>query len=248
MCAWESWYLLGISDIRLRYKRSRLGQLWITMSMAIFITGIGFAFSFLFKQDVKNYMPYFAVNYVVWGLISGIVLDSTTTFTQSAVYLTQEALPRSIFAMRVIVRNLVLFAHNLIIIPVIFLIFKVPVTWTILLAIPGLIILIVIGFLATILLSMICTRFRDMAQILQNLMQMLYFLTPVMWRPEQMTDAWYIVIFNPFAACLRIVSDPIHGIVPLNSVYYMVFATFAFLLVTTLLIFAHFRARIVYWL
>lgn len=248
LSSWESWYLLGISDIRLRYKRSKFGQFWITLSMAIFIFGIGFVYSFLFKQPIDKYLPYLAVNFITWSLISGIILDSSTAFTQASVYLTQDALPRSIFPMRVVVRNLVLFAHNIVIVPIVFLIFSVNPGWVALLAIPGLLLIIIAGFLVTMLLAIICTRFRDMAQVLANIVQMAFFVTPVMWRPEQLGAAWYIIVFNPFAAFLRLVADPLHGVMPINSVYYMAFATIAFLLAMTLLSFSHFRARIVYWL
>ncbi len=246
--AWESWYLLGISDIRLRYKRSRLGQFWITISMAIFICGIGVVYAYLFNQDVKTYLPYLAVNFIVWSMISGIVLDSPTTFTQASVYMTQEALPRSVFALRIIVRNLVLFAHNIIIIPFIFVIFGVTPKLVMLLAIPGLLLVIIAGFFATLLLALITTRFRDMAQILQNIVQMAFFITPVMWRPEQLEKVWYLIVFNPFAAFLRLITDPLHGNIPINSVYYMAFATILCLGIITLTVFARFRARIVYWL
>lgn len=245
---WESWYLLGISDIRQRYKRSRLGQFWITLSMGIFVGGLGVVYAYLFKQNVSEYMPYLAVNFIVWTLISGIVLDSTGTFVQASVYLTQDALPRSIFAMRILVRNLVASAHNFIIIPIVFLVFGIVPSPVALLAIPGLILLVIAAFFVTLLLGVICTRFRDMTQIIQNLIQMAFFITPVMWRPEQLGSAWYIIVFNPFAAFLKIVTDPLHGQVPINMVYYMVLASIVFLFVVTMIVFARFRARIVYWL
>lgn len=248
LLAWESWCLLGISDIRQRYKRSRLGQFWITISMGIFVGGIGFVYSFLFKQTITEYLPYLAVNFIVWTLLSGIVLESTAAFTQAAVYLTQEALPRSMFAMRILVRNLVSFAHNLLIIPVVFLACGFVPSPIALLAIPGLFLFIVAAFFVTLLLGIICTRFRDMTQILQNLVQMAFFVTPVMWRPEQLGGAWYVIVFNPFAAFLKIIADPLRGEVPINMVYYMVFASIAFLAIVTFTVFARFRARVVYWL
>lgn len=248
LLARESWYLLGISDIRQRYKRSRLGQFWITISMGIFVGGIGFVYSYLFKQNTAEYLPFLAVNFIVWNLLSTILLESTATFTQATVFLTQEALPRSMFAMRILVRNLVAFGHNVIIIPIVFLLCDAPFSPIALLAIPGLFLFLIAAFFATLLLGIICTRFRDMTQILQNLVQMAFFLTPVMWRPEQLGSAWYVVVFNPFAAFLRVIADPLRGHVPINSVYYMVFAAIIFLAVVTFTVFARFRSRVVYWL
>src|ERR1700753_563438 len=73
---WRVWLLLGMNDIRQRYRRSRLGQFWITLAMATTIVSLGFLYAFLFKQTLAEYLPYLGVSFVVWGLISGIVLDA----------------------------------------------------------------------------------------------------------------------------------------------------------------------------
>ncbi len=258
--AWESWYLLGISDIRLRYKRSRFGQLWITLSMAIFIGGIGFVYAKLFKREIGTFLPFLAVNYVVWSLVSGLITDSATAFTQASVYMTQEALPKSIFAMRIVVRNLVLFAHNIVIIPVLYALislyftiwptvgFKSP--WPgpeVFLAIPGLALTIIAAFLVVLLLGIICTRFRDMVQILQNVVQMAFFMTPVMWEAKDIGNIW-IVVFNPFYSFLAIVADPIRGQLPQRAAYIGAITVIVILTAVTLPLFSRCRARIVYWL
>lgn len=246
---WEIWYLLGVNDIRARYKRSRFGQFWITLSMAAFVGGIGIVYSFLFQQPVHDYIPYLAVNYIVWTLIQGMIMDSGTVFTQATTYLTQEALPKSTFVMRLIVRNLIAFAHNIVIIPLVFLIFGVVPSPTILLAIPGLVLLLIAGFLASVWCGVLCTRFRDLPQIIQNVMQIAFFLTPIMWQADRMTGHRAILVdANPFASFLKLVGAPIRGEVPEAAVYWMALGWTALLFLVTAPLFARFRSRIVYWL
>ncbi|MFC0217657.1 lipopolysaccharide transport system permease protein [Pseudochelatococcus lubricantis] len=249
MKSWQIWTLMGVSDIRQRYKRSRFGQFWITLSMAVFVAGIGVVFSLLFKQSVAEYVPYLAVNYIIWTFMSGVVSDSTTAFVQGTVFLRQENLPKTIFVMRVIVRNLIALAHNIVIVPPVFLLFGVVPDWGIFLMLPGFALLLVASFLVTLLCGILCTRFRDLPQIIANLLQLAFFITPIMWRVSQLDGrGWYVTHLNPFAVFLRIVTDPIHGKVPELYDYGAALTVIAVLTAVTWPLFARFRARIVYWL
>ena len=55
--AWRLWLTWGWVDIRQRYRRSRLGSLWLTLSLGITICGMSFVFGGLFSQDIKTIMP-----------------------------------------------------------------------------------------------------------------------------------------------------------------------------------------------
>ena len=246
---WQVWALLGVSDIRLRYKRSRFGQFWITLSMAFFVAGIGAVYGGLFHQNVHEYIPYLAVNMTIWTLISTTISESCQAFIEAAPYLRQEALPKSTFIMRVLVRNMMAFGHNLIIIPLVFLVFLYAPSPVAFLAIPGLVLVLAGVFLASISLALLCTRFRDMPQIIGNLLQLAFFVTPIMWHIEQLgTNAVYIELLNPFSAFLRIVSEPLLGHVPAARTYLSVVVALGVLALVAWPCFARFRARIVYWL
>lgn len=246
---WHVWALLGVSDIRLRYKRSRFGQFWITLSMAFFVAGIGAVYGGLFHQDVHQYIPYLAVNMTIWTLIQTSISESCQAFIEAAPYLRQEALPKSTFIMRVMVRNLMAFGHNVIIIPLVFILFQYRPSFVALLAIPGLLLVLAGVFMASIILALLCTRFRDMPQIIGNLLQLAFFVTPIMWHIEQLgTKAFYVEVLNPFAAFLRVVSEPLLGHAPAPQTYFTVLVSLGVLTLVALPIFAKFRARIVYWL
>ncbi len=246
---WHVWALMGVSDVRQRYKRSRFGQFWITFSMAIFVAGIGVVYGGLFHANISDYVPYLAVNMTVWTLISGTITDGTMTFVEAASHLKQDSLPKTSFVMRILVRNMVTFGHNLLIIPIVFVIFLVTPSPVALLAIPGLVLVLIATFFSTLGLGILCTRFRDLPQIVANMMQLAFFVTPIMWHIDQLGRRGEIIkVINPFASFLRIVSEPMQGRIPDLQTYASVFIYLSLLFLITWPLFARFRARIVYWL
>src|SRR5271156_702871 len=176
---WRVWLLLGMNDIRQRYRRSRLGQFWITLAMATTIVSLGLLYSFLLRQPVEQYLPYLGASFVVWGLLSGIVLDSCSVFIASEGFLRQVPMPKSVFVHRMLVRNVVTFLHNLVIVPPLFIIFGVPPSWSWLVALAGIALYLLNGIWIGLFLGTVCARFRDMPQTMASVMQIAYFLTPV---------------------------------------------------------------------
>jgi ABC-type polysaccharide/polyol phosphate export permease len=249
MESWRMWLLLGMNDIRQRYRRSRLGQFWITLAMATTIVSLGVLYSFLFKLPVAQYLPYLGASFIVWGLISSIVLESCSVFISAEGYMRQVPLPKSVFVHRMLVRNAVIFLHNLAILPPLFLIYGVPVGWTLLLALLAIALIMVNGVWVGLLLGTVCARFRDMPQIIGSLIQVVFYLTPVMWRPSQLPErlSW-LTNFNPFQSFLDIVRDPLLGQLPPLLAWKVCGAVTVVGFAVAYLFFARFRARIVFWL
>jgi len=77
---WELWGTMGLHDIKQRYRRSVIGPFWLTLSMGIMIGTLGFLYSSLFGQSVRDYLPFLALGLIVWNLISNIVLEGCTVF------------------------------------------------------------------------------------------------------------------------------------------------------------------------
>lgn len=243
------WWLLGLTDVRQRYSRSRLGQFWITLSTAVFVFGIGVVNASLFRTTVVDYLPYVSAAFLVWGLISGVLNDATVTFVQAAGFLRQQALPKTVFVLRPLVRHAVVLAHNLIILPVVFVACGLAPGLPVLAVLPGLLVLAAALFGLSMVLGVLATRFRDLPQLVQNLLQLGFFVTPVMWRPEQLSpEMGTVLAWNPFATLLGLVVGPLLGRVPGPDAWLAGLAIAAVSLTAGFVVFARFRARLVYWL
>src|SRR5262245_37331818 len=84
---WRLWWTLGANDIAQRYRRSAIGQFWITASMAVFISAIAAVYSALFGIDMRQYAPFLVTNYVVWAFLAAMLSDGCTAFIQAESYL-----------------------------------------------------------------------------------------------------------------------------------------------------------------
>lgn len=246
---WRLWAALGNNDIAQRYRRSSIGQFWITISMAVFVATIGSVYALLFRAEIQHHLPHVVVYYIVWSFISTAVNEGAGAFIDAERYLRQEMLPKLAFVLRVMWRNTLAFLHNLVLVPVTLLAFGSPISAGAFYALAGFAVLIANLSLVVVLVAVLCTRFRDLRQILQNGMQMLFFVSPIMWQPGQLPPAARALVdFNPAAMHLRIVCDPLLG----EQLGFRDFV--APLLCTVLLvalvtpIFIRFRERLVYWL
>ena len=249
LSSWRTWWMLAWNDVRRRYRRSGLGQFWLTLSMAATIGGLGYVYSHLFGVNVSTYLPYIAVTFVAWGLISTVIVESCTALSEGDHLLRQISLPRSLFAYRVIARNCIVAAHNVLIIPVVFIWFGVGVNLNILWLAVGLGLLVLNAFWIGHFLSIICARFRDVPQIVSSIMQVVFFVTPVMYLPAQLAQRGVTVLkLNPFAMLLEIVRDPILGAAPSEWALMScaVMATVGFVL--TVPFSGRYAPRVVYWL
>jgi ABC-type polysaccharide/polyol phosphate export permease len=247
--AWRIWVLLGTRDISQRYRRSMLGQFWITVSIGILVAGLGVIYPALFNQPIGTYAPYVAAGFVTWFLISGIVNDGCTAFLDAGEYPKQLTLPLSAYILRQLFKNLLIFGHNLIIIPFVWLIFFVPVNWHCLLLFPGILLVALNGFWMTLLLGTISTRFRDLPLIVSTALQVIFFVTPIIFHLEQVPDNLRSLLnLSPFAALLAIVRDPLLGLVPSAQDYALVIGMILLGWCITVPFFGKYRGRIAYWL
>ncbi len=246
---WHIWVLLGITDIRQRYMRSRFGQFWITVSTGLFVLGVGSVYAGLFHADVRAFIPFLAVNMIVWTLMSGTIMEGSTSFIEASNYMKQDSLPKTVFVMRILTRNCIAFAHNLIIIPIVYIVLLVIPSPVAFLAIPGLCVVLIAAFFYILVLGTVCARFRDLGQIVSNLVQLAFFVTPIMWHLDQLGRRGdYILWFNPFASLLQIVAEPMQGRIPPLTTYGIALGYVAVLAIISWTLFARFRSRIVYWL
>jgi homopolymeric O-antigen transport system permease protein len=249
MLNWRPWVMLGTTDILKRYRRSRIGPFWITGSMALLVFGLGIVYSNIFGIAIGEYLPYVAISFVLWGLISALVNEGCSAFIEAESYMKHFSLPKSSYVLRVIFRNLLITAHNSLIIPVVLLVFLVPVNPVILFVIPALILIVLNGLWVGLLLGTLSARFRDTPQTVQSIMQVIFFLTPVMYHSKQLSSGVRSVLdYNPFAACLAIARDPLLGNLPRSHDVVVAAVCLCLGWLFVIPFFGKFRDRIVYWL
>jgi ABC-type polysaccharide/polyol phosphate export permease len=246
---WRLWFVLGWNDISQRYRRSLLGPFWITISMGVFVLSIGSVYAYLMKIQVVRYLPFLTVGYILWGFISGVIVDSSSAFSTSEDFMRQVNVSKACLIVRLVFRNLIIFLHNIVIYVFVALYYGIKVGPATLLVLPGLILTVwFVTMLATII-SIVATRFRDVQQMVGSIVMLLFFISPVMWDPTSIPPSMHFILdFNPFAWFLDLVRaplllDPIVLRVWESALGACVAATFV-----AWGLFARYRGRVVYWL
>ncbi len=246
---WPLIVYLAWHDIRARYRRSVLGPSWLTISVAIQVGALGFLYGALFHLDLATYLPHLATGMTVWALIASTINEGCLCFIQSEGFLKGGALPKSMFPARVALRCLFNFGHDVIIVLIVLLLFPPAFGWQSFLCIPGLVILVINGFWIGLLVGLLCARFRDLPPIVASVLQVAFFVTPVIWVGNSLRGHIAgLLAFNPFAVFLSLVRDPLLGqVVPLDRWAAALAITVAGLALA-FLVFSRFRARLTYWL
>jgi lipopolysaccharide transport system permease protein len=244
---WRLALALARLDLRNRYRGSVLGPLWMSLSSLIMLLGLGVLYGALFKLKLSDYLPHLTVSLIVWQWIAGFINDSCTTLTSAEGVIRQMRLPYTLHALRVAFRNSFVAAHSLPLIPLVFLVFGHLPGPEAFLAIPGFVLIGINMVAAGLLLGMVCARFRDIPPIVANAVQLAFFVTPILWKPELLGNATMWMAFNPFYALLETVRGPlVEGGGPPLAWLAAVFYTAVNVALAGLL-FARFRARIAFW-
>lgn len=248
---WRIWGMLAYHDIRLKYRRSILGPLWLTLSMAITVYFMGFLYGNLFKIEINDYFPYLVAGMLAWSLISSNLNELTDTFTYYESLLKEIKLPYTLHIYRIILRNIFVFFHNIIVmIPVYFFLHKTAsINLNTLYIFPALLIFSIFSVFLGLLLAMIAARYRDISQLIKNLIQVIFFITPVMWKPEVLSANKIIIVWgNPIYPFLELIRAPILGKSPPPIMFALSIIITAIILVCTITVFTRYRSRIIYWL
>ena len=247
------WGYLGWQDIKQRYRRSVLGPLWISISMAVIATAMGILYGALFGEELTTFLPYVATGLLIWNFISGCILEGSEVFIANEGLIKFLPAPLSLHVYRLVWRQTLFFLHNLVIWAVLVLIFPQPISWTVLLAIPAFMLLVVNGSWIAVLSGIIATRFRDIPPIIASLTQLLFFMTPIVWqydtllRNPAVAERARLAELNPVMHFVEILRQPLLGD-PIVARHWVVAGVITVVgCLAALVCLRNYRARVAYW-
>lgn len=250
----ELWLSLGWQDIKQRYRRSTLGPLWITIATGVMAAALGILYSILFQIPLATFLPHVTVGLILWSFISGCIKDGSEVFIANEGLIKQLPSALSVHVYRLVWRQVLFLCHNLVIWVVLMVVFPRHLGWELLLAVPGLALLVVNGVWVSLLFGIVATRFRDLAPLLDSLVQLLFYMTPIVWTTStlkaqggQVADRARIAEINPLFHYLEIVRAPMIGEPVAAYHWWIVLGCTAAGLLLAFVVLRRFRARVPYW-
>jgi ABC-type polysaccharide/polyol phosphate export permease len=229
--------------------RSVLGQFWVVVSTAVMIGAMGSIWSLLWDQPVQELMPYIGIGLVIWTYISQVLLDCTSILIVHNNLYRNQRMNFSVSIYSVIYKQTILLAHSLLIVVALIIIFAIPVNAYDLQIIPGLLLTWITMLWAGYVIAMICVRYRDIIQLIENWMFVLFLITPVLWKPDFLgAEYHFLVDWNPFAHFLDLLRKPLLG-QPVSAFTWSATTAIALsgaLLATPLI--GRYERRVIYWM
>jgi lipopolysaccharide transport system permease protein len=246
---WRVWHLLGVRELRHRYARSKLGQVWLMLSTAVMIGVLAGVWSLLWNQPLHEIMPFFGASLILWTYLSQMVNDCTNIFITHGNLYRNQRMNYSVSVYSVIYKNTLMLAHSVVIIVVLVVAFGVPINWYLL----QLVVAFPLTWIGMVwlgyVIAMTCVRYRDIIQVVNTWMMVLFFVTPVMWKPDFLPPRYrFIVDINPMAQFLELLRNPFLG-QPVSAYTWAVTALIALggALVALPLI-GRYQRRIIFWM
>jgi lipopolysaccharide transport system permease protein len=245
---WRLCWTLGWLDIKLRYRGSMLGPFWLTLSTGIMVGALGVLYSTLFHTNLHEYLPFLSLSIVLWNYLSAVVSEACTAFTEAEAVIRAVRMPFFVFAVRVVIRNLIVLGHNIVVIVAVFAVLNAWPGPIVLFMLPGLALWVIDALALVMLLGCFCARFRDIQPIVVSVMQIAFFMTPVIWQPKQLGPIVRLLPLNPFFDLLEVVRAPLLGTLPTPLTWAGALLCSLGLCAISWAFFARARGRVAFWL
>ncbi len=243
-----TWVTFAWEELKDRYQRSMLGMLWIPVSFLMFVGVKVLVFSKLSQADIGAFSVHVVIGYWIWQTLNAFAIDSGHIFVRAGGYIKSSPLPYAVYVLQALFRNTVPFLSNFVITLVVCGFATGSVALQFLWVIPTYFVLALNAIWLFFLIGVIGARYRDIVHLIQTMMRVLFFITPIIWVPAQLgRTGELIALFNPFAHYINLVREPVaSGTVPVLSWLVVLSITLVGWLVASL-IYSHNRRNIVHW-
>ncbi len=246
---WRNWTYLSVENVKNRYRRTVLGPWWLTLQMGVFVAGISIIFGALLHTGTREFLPYVAVGYIVFILLVGLTNAAAGVFVNGSTTLKSVRQPLSNLVLRDVGVEFINFGHNMLLYLVFLVAGLVPLTPKILIALPVAGLIAVNGLFVGLWLGIAVARFRDVQPLINSILGIIIFFTPVFYHLNNLSSRIQIVLlaWNPFTYLIEAFRAPLIG-APLRPSYYIGTVVVTMINIALgLAVFTRARSRLPYW-
>lgn len=234
-------------DIQQRYRRAVIGPFWLTISMGVMVLGMGLVYGTLLKQPLTDFLPFLAGGFMSWFFLSNTIIDGNLAFIQAEGLIKHGGLPLSIHVYRVVWRNLIILLHNAVVVILIYLWFGKLDAGHGLQALFGLLLTTLNLTWLLFLLGPLCARYRDLAPIVGSILQLMFFITPIAFHPNLISEIEWVYKYNPFYYLIEAIRAPLLGEGLALDVALVLLVSAVFGWVLAIASYSHTRSKIPFW-
>ncbi len=213
---WNILWQLTKGDFKLRYQSSYLGYFWSLIKPLLLFSVIYLVFSNLLLTNIENYAIYLLIGIILWTFFSEATLVGLNSLLQKRDLVTKIYFPRQLIVIASTLSSSITLLLNLIILAIFLFANNLIPGPAALLFIPLLALYFLFTAGMTLALSAFYIKFHDLSHIWEVLLQIIFWLTPIIYTIDIIPDnLQYYIYLNPLTQFIAFTRSLFLG-TPLN--------------------------------
>lgn len=196
---------LTIRELKARYRASVLGFLWTFLNPTLNMIVYAVVFGYLMKSAQAAYPYFLFIALLPWIFFATSVGNGASSVSDRRDLLTKVRFPAQVLPATVVATNLLNYLLSLPLLIGLGILYGHWPTWHVVFFFPLVLVQTVFILGLTYLVSAFNVALRDLQHIVLNVMQMLFFLTPVVWAASSVPAKYRELMNygNPMAALVN---------------------------------------------
>jgi ABC-type polysaccharide/polyol phosphate export permease len=206
------WLSLVKMDLRTRYRGSAIGLGWSLLQPIAMTIILCTVFGHLFDQPIREYAPFLMAGLTFWSYVTAVTAQGCQCFFTGEAYIRQHPAPMAIYPLRTMLGASFHFSLALLMVIVLGgVLHGYDSVWPLLSLIPTFVLVMVMGWSLATLFGLANVRFRDTNHLSEIGLQIVFYLTPVMYPPRLLVDknVGWLINFNPVVPFLTLLREPL---------------------------------------
>jgi len=199
-------------DLKTRYRGSVLGFLWTFLNPLLLMIIYSLVFSVYMRVEVRAYPIFVFAGLLPWIWFSSAMLSGASSIVESGSLIKRVPFPPHILPAVSVTATLVNFLLALPLLVGFMVVWGFPLGWSLITLPLTIAIQYVLTLGLAIVMSMLTVRYRDLQQLLANLLTLWFFLTPVLYPTTMVPERFQgLLMFNPMAVLVTAFQDALYG-------------------------------------
>jgi ABC-type polysaccharide/polyol phosphate export permease len=203
----------------------------------------------LFSVPTAEYAAFLACGMIVWSWVSALLIEAGNTFINNANFIKNTSLDKAILIWTFVYRQVIVLAHHLLVYGALVLLGIVHLSPFTALAIPAFLVIFAMSIPITAVMSILFSRFRDLARLISSLMLVILMITPIFWQPGMMAGRRALLyLANPVYYIVEFARAPLLGQPPAPLVVAVVLAMTVAIWLVGAASYRRYAKYVVFWL
>jgi lipopolysaccharide transport system permease protein len=205
------WWSLVTMDLRSRYHGSALGLGWSLLNPILMTAVISTVFCQLFNQDFRSFAPFLLLGLAFWNFLTACVMEGCQSFQRGEPYIRQHPAPVAIYPLRTALGATIhLLLTLVVVLSLVWVVQGLGNLPALICLVPSVLMLVVLGWATAVCMGLVNVLVNDTQYLIPVLMQVLFYLTPVMYPPDLLRKKGLTLLqYNPLATYLDLFRLPV---------------------------------------